>query len=125
MIRVTLLSLAMVGASAAVSPVAAGQTVIGAGVTSCGEWLRLRAFEGHEGHFQELASVYQLEAWIDGFVSGVNVTDEAGPDLLTSKPGGAALYAWIDNYCRSKPLDPVVTSVFALIKELRSRAERK
>jgi hypothetical protein len=82
------------------------QTIMGAGMISCGEWVRLRSFEGREGqHFQELASLYQVQAWVDGFVSGINSNidpaDTKGPDLLASKPGGVAMYAWMDNYCRS------------------------
>ena len=111
---------------AAHSPIS-GQTVMGAGTISCGEWLRLRSFEGRAGNFKERASLYQVHAWIDGFVSGINSriesADPKGPDLLASKPDSVALYAWLDNYCRSKPLNLVGEAVLALAKELESRAK--
>jgi hypothetical protein len=66
---------------------------------------------------------YQLEAWIDGYLSGFNVAKPSGPDVLASHPNGHALNAWVDNYCRSKPLEPIITAVHVLIKELQSRGE--
>jgi hypothetical protein len=119
-------SVAVAALVTAHSPVS-GQTVMGAGTISCGEWLRLRSFEGRAGNFKELASLYQIHAWIDGFVSGINLridlADTGGPDLLASRPDSVAMYAWLDNYCRSKPLNIVVDAVMALAKELQSRAK--
>lgn len=84
---------------------------MGAGTLSCGEWLRLRAFVGQEGHPAELATAYQLHAWVDGFISGANIGQ---PDLLASRPSSVAVYAWIDNYCRSNPLDNVAAAATIL-----------
>jgi hypothetical protein len=112
----------MIGTLATVSPVS-GQTIMGAGMISCGEWLRLRSFVSRGQNFKELASAYQAQAWVDGFISGFNYRDHIGPDLLASRPDGAAMYAWIDNYCRSKPLDFVASAVVGLVKELESRAQ--
>jgi hypothetical protein len=103
------------------SPVS-GQTVMGAGTISCGEWLRLRSFEGRAGNIKELASLYQAQAWVDGFVSGIN---SSGIDILASRPDSAALYAWMDNYCRSNPLNFVGAGAMALANELQSRAKYK
>ena len=127
MIRIGLLGLAILIAA---ENNTSAQTIMGAGMISCGEWVRLRSFEGREGqHFKELASLYQVQAWVDGFVSGTNSTsdpaDTKGPDLLASRPSSVAMYAWIDNYCRSKPLDPVASGVLSLTRDLRLRAERK
>ncbi len=124
MIRVTLLSLAIVGASAAVAPVEA-MIIMGAGTVTCGEWLRLRPSLGREGNLTDLGSLYQLQAWIDGYISGYNVGSNGQPDLLASRPESAALYAWIDNYCRSDPLGHIGEAADALAQALRSRAERK
>jgi hypothetical protein len=111
---------------AAASPISA-QTIMGAGTVSCGEWLRLRSFENNPGtNFKELASNYQLRAWIDGFLSGINVANSGrDADFLASTPDGAAMRAYVDNYCRSKPLGLVADAATALVKELQSRAERK
>jgi hypothetical protein len=123
MIRIALLVLTILIAEASAG---FAQTVYGAGTVSCGEWSRLRSFEGREGnHNREVASSYQARAWIDGFMSGIKVEKNDGPDFLASTPLGAAHYAWVDNYCRENPLDLMVTAAHALVKELRSRAARK
>src|SRR5262249_19854262 len=104
---------------------APAQTVMGAGMVSCGEWLRLRSFEGRGAeHSREIASLYQIQAWADGFVSGVNLQAAGAqtPDMLASQPTSSAIYAVIDNYCRANPLEPVVGGVMVLVKELRARA---
>ncbi len=49
--------------------------------------------------------------------------DEGEPDALIGTDF-AGLMAWIDNYCRAKPLEAVIVAANALLKELRSRAIR-
>ena len=41
-----------------------------------------------------------------------------GPHLLQSRPYGFALKARVDNFFRSKPLDPVASAAIALVEEL-------
>ena len=114
------------------APQVAAQTVVGGGMISCGEWLRLRSAEDKGGsNYRDLAANYQLRAWIDGFLSGANVgsgeaiaRDPRKPDFLSSHPDGASLYAFVDNYCRSKPLNLIVQAAEALMKELQSRQRR-
>jgi hypothetical protein len=78
--------------------------VMGAGMVSCGEWL-LRSAENQSGNGRDICSAYQAKAWIDGFLSGLNIASPAGsPDFLRSKPNDSALTAWMDNYCKSNPL---------------------
>lgn len=67
---------------------------------------------------------YRFQAWLTGFLSGVNVTI-SGPEILDPQTSMAALGAWMDNYCKSNPLDTTAQAGGALAKELRSRAERK
>ena len=45
-----------------------------------------------------------------------------GSDLLAAKPDDVALYSWIDNYCRDKPLNALGEAVFALKNDLAARA---
>jgi hypothetical protein len=45
----------------------------------------------------------QLQAWIDGFLSGSG--EEI--DFIAPKATEVAYYVWIDNYCRQNPLDLV------------------
>ena len=98
----------------------------GAGTVSCGEWLQFRSFEEKKGNAQLQLQVNSLrsQSWIDGYLSGVNVTSSGGPDIFASRPNGVAMYVWVDNYCRSKPLDKIAEAADGLIKELQSRAGR-
>jgi hypothetical protein len=88
----------------------------GAGKVSCAEWVQFRTTG-------DKPNSYQVEAWIDGYLSGYNVYD-SGADFLLSQPKSIALYAWIDNYCGSKPLDQIVQAASALRTELQSRTPR-
>jgi hypothetical protein len=96
------LALAAVGLIANVAWAANGvRTIYGAGTATCGEWQQQRS--SGSKHL-----VVQLEAWIDGFLSGYNFKSDA-TDFLATRPDGPAVayYAWIDNYCRQNPLDRV------------------
>jgi hypothetical protein len=92
--------------------------IFGAGTVRCGEWTRLRTLRN------DVASLYQLQAWVDGYVSGVNVArgEDGEPDFLASKPQGSALYAVIDNHCNVNPLDSVAEATLGLVRQLRERA---
>jgi hypothetical protein len=86
-------------------------TIIGTGY-SCGRWLQERALPQH-------GMRAQAEAWIAGYVSGINVAAGSG-DLLRDLDA-EAVYAWTVNYCRTSPLDPLNDAANALIFELRKR----
>lgn len=111
------------GVLLAANPVTMAQTIAGAGTISCGEWLRFRSFEDQSGHEGDRAKLFQLQAWVDGFVSGVNFARGGNPDILLSQPSFSALYAVVDNYCRTKPLDWVSSAAIALANELQARAK--
>jgi hypothetical protein len=100
------------------------QFIMGAGKTSCGDWLRYRSLLDRPENLKEVANSYQVQAWVDGFLSGFNVAKAGGPDILSSKPPAPDLYSWVDNYCRAKPLNVVGDAVLVLAKELESRALR-
>ncbi len=111
MIRITLLGLA----SALMSIAAAQDKMIyGAGTITCAEWQQYLTSGNKPASFQ-------AQAWIDGYLSGSNASGE-GPDFIAPKPTSVAYYAWIDNYCAQNPLNPLMTAVFKLEKELASRA---
>lgn len=99
------------------------QIIMGAGTISCGEWLQFRSAQTNNGNVQQVGAALQAEAWIDGFLSGFNTGKPPGSDLLQSQPNGFALNAWIDNYCRSKPLDAIASAAIALVKDLQQRAK--
>ena len=69
------------------------------------------------------ASSYQMQAWVAGFLTGYNIASATDPDFLgKSMPDKVAMYIWIDNYCRDKPLNIVAAAVMALKDELVARA---
>lgn len=105
-------SLLIVGAN-----VACAQNIFGAGTITCGDWLEYR-----DQHLKD--HEYQAQAWIDGFVSGANLSRPNGPDFLASRhPDGVDwIYAWIDDYCKAKPKDRLVAATFALVKDLQLQA---
>jgi hypothetical protein len=63
----------------------------------------------------------QLAQWISGYLSGLNMETDYPDALLGTDYNG--LMAWIDNYCRSNPLDKIVIAASRLFDELRSRAQ--
>jgi hypothetical protein len=115
MIRIALLGFAIATVTASVAS-AQNRMIYGAGMVSCGKWQQYRSSG-------DKPNSYQAQAWIDGFLSGYNSATD-GPDFLTPKPSSIAYYAWVDNYCKEKPLDELALAVFALKKELASRARR-
>ncbi|MCK1600823.1 hypothetical protein IVB02_05155 [Bradyrhizobium sp. 166] len=94
---------------------AAGRAIFGAGLVSCGEWQKFKTTN-------DRASLFQIQAWVDGFLSGQNLFAE-GSDFLVSKPNSTALYAWIDNYCAANPLDTIAKATVSLRGELETRAK--
>ena len=124
MIRIALLGLAIfIGGTSGIS--AQQRTTMGAGTLSCGQWLQNRSLAEHPGNSQELVATYQMDAWLDGYLSGTNVNVPNWPDIFTSRPSSIAMYAWVDNYCRSNPLDRISAAANALLAELLSRAKGK
>ncbi len=95
---------------------AGGKYIYGAGTISCAEWLNYRSTGNNPNS-------YQVQAWVDGFLSAYNLADDEHADFLISAPKAVASYAWIDNYCGPKPLDEVIQAVVALKKELQSRSQ--
>jgi hypothetical protein len=79
---------------------------------SCGSWTQARA--NHESYFHEV--------WISGFVSGANFARYLDDKIDVLKGvDDAALFAWLDNYCRPKPLDSFSIAATSLVNELRAR----
>ena len=119
--KAILVAIALMGATA--RPIFA-QTIKGSGNDSCGEWLQLRqAIAAQRATESQVVTLVMEQSWIDGFVSGLNATGVYGVDMLASKPG-EGMYVWVDNYCRSKPLDTVLDASLSLVKQLRSQGRR-
>lgn len=107
MIRILLLGLAMVISTA---DGASAKKIWGAGFSSCREWQDNRA---------NVVGLQQ-RSWIAGYLSGHNVASWGG-DFLEPKPDVDAMWTWIDNYCKNKPLAHLMDAVNALKDELEAR----
>jgi hypothetical protein len=88
---------------------------IGEGANSCGAW----TFERQQNSTK--SALYAT--WVLGYVSGQNA-DASTTNFLQGVDAGAIL-GWIDNYCRSNPLEKIVTAAGSLVVELVLRVERK
>jgi hypothetical protein len=80
---------------------------------SCGTWTQMRNTQQAQAY----------EYWVLGFLSGANF-HEGNTDFLQGLDINAAK-AWMDNYCRAKPLDTLTVAMVALMQELMDRVTRK
>jgi hypothetical protein len=105
---------------------AQGNVIFGQGKNSCGAWTQARQTRS--------VSAGLSAQWVAGYLSGMNT------QLNLSSPQNDSLYrqddpllgtdfdglmGWIDNYCMSHPLKPIVAAAQSLIDELRARAQRR
>jgi hypothetical protein len=93
------------------------RTMIGAGMEpTCGDWARVRLSEQRgSNNVRDLLRLYQMFAWVTGYLSGMNVTLQ-GPDFLSERTNAstAAIQGWMDNYCRANPLHSMAITAAAL-----------
>ena len=93
----TALCLGIILATAIIRP-ASAITIVGEGLNSCGSWIEERN-----------SSSYGLKAqWVAGFLSGVNMfanLQVTTNDALKQLGDMSAILVWMDNHCRSHPLD--------------------
>jgi hypothetical protein len=112
------LPLAIITAALAFCPVAqADQYMIkGVGGHSCGRWLSDR----QAGDYQAIGALTK-EAWVQGYITAYNEWAFQRPDV-TAGTDADGIFAWIDNYCASHPLDTVAVAIRRLLVSLdRSR----
>jgi hypothetical protein len=82
--------------------------VIGGSETSCGKWLVNR-----ERH------VFYLDGmWVLGYASGIAVANKRN---LLQGTDGEGVWAWMDNYCRTHPLENMLAVADALVWELSAK----
>jgi hypothetical protein len=62
------------------------------------------------------------EEWVLGFVSGANIYDDS-PEML-KQMDERAIFAWVDDYCRTHPVELVDDASFELTQELLRRTEQ-
>jgi hypothetical protein len=87
--------------------------IFGQGLNSCGAWTRARQTKSFDAGLSA--------QWVAGYLSGMNM-ETAAPNALAGTDF-SGLMAWIDNYCQSKPLDPIANATFMLMNELRARVQ--
>lgn len=91
---------------------AADAFLMGAGTSSCGQYLEARSAQN-----KEVNNIFQ--SWLHGYLSGVNTT-RASSNLTGIKrlPDGASVLAYMDKYCREAPLTDVWQGADKLLIEL-------
>ena len=112
-ISAALIPLLVAGAMTLTSAQAVVVNAVGFQNTSCGSWTQARA--NHQSA--------EMEFWAMGFVSGASFGRqlEVGTGILDSATDAQAIYSWIDNYCRSEPLELFPVAAANLVIELRAR----
>jgi hypothetical protein len=87
------------------------ETIVwGPGNSSCGDWLRDRQRDSW-------GSVVK-KAWLSGYVTAYN---NAYAGALIAGTDSEGMFAWVDNYCRSRPLDSIFQASNSLMLELVRR----
>jgi hypothetical protein len=93
--------------------------IFGQGMNSCGGWTQARQSRSVSGGLSA--------QWVAGYLSGMNVQstslDPQDDPLLGTDFDG--LMAWIDNYCRSHPLEAIAVAAGKLMDELQARVQRR
>jgi len=86
----------------------------GDGANLCRAWADARARHPQRGRL--------WEGWVLGFVSGANIYDDS-PEML-KEMDEHSIFAWVDDYCRTRPTELVDDAAFDLMKELLRRTEK-
>ena len=76
------------------------------GAASCGEWVAQRQKSG--------SLALTNTGWLIGFLAGLA---QAGGKEFPPALDNAAVYAWMDDYCREHPLKDTAAAAGVLVKE--------
>ena len=110
-VRVLLIAVAFLAST--VSGFAAEQRkVIGEGLRSCGAWTKERQAESPQSAL--------FATWVLGYVTGMNWVDYSEPDFLM-KTDAFGILAWVDNYCRTHPVDTINRAASEVVEFLKTR----
>jgi hypothetical protein len=96
------------------TPVFAVDASVVRGASSCGEWVAQRKKSDH--------LALSNAAWLVGFLSGLSLA--SGKDLLAGRDN-AALYSWMDNYCKEHPLQDTASGARVLLEEASRKGAGK
>jgi hypothetical protein len=94
---------------------AQGKLIFGQGINSCGSWTDSRPRRNLNAGLSA--------QWVAGYLSGLNINSKL-PDALEGTDFDGIM-AWIDNYCRSSPLESIGTAAGKLMEELELRRRQR
>lgn len=108
--------------AAVARPAAAAQAtdtiaIWGIGQISCGRFVQER--ERGAGAYGPFDATFRQ--WLLGFLTALNWSDPERPDLLAGTDAEGAML-WVENHCRSQPLDTFFDAALALRRELVGKA---
>ena len=85
----------------------------GAGAIPCGKWISERATGGHN----------MALAWVMGFMSSYNhyVRSSSKRNGVFGEIDHNSIALWMDNYCKSNPLESVYSGSDKLIEEMNEK----
>jgi hypothetical protein len=89
-------------------------TMLGVQNVTCGTWTQERQVRSQTS--------WLLGEWVLGFLSAVNATGHQNNDLLAGKDHNG-IYGWIENYCKTFPLQQFPAAVYALLDELQHNGD--
>jgi hypothetical protein len=90
-----------------------GRDYFGVGGQSCGSWIDAR----------KTNNTSRQGSWLLGYLSALNVWGVIGRKDALSGTDAAGLYAWMDRYCQSHPVETIATGAGVLARELDQRAQ--
>jgi hypothetical protein len=85
----------------------------GVGGDSCGTWTAARASN----------NTSRQGSWLLGYLSALNLWGVIGQKDALAGTDATGLYAWMDGYCQSHPVDTIATGAGVLARELDHRAQ--
>jgi len=92
----------------------------GSGQDSCSAWTQGRSATTDEARY---ASQSRID-WISGFFTAVNFFAEPSGSLHGGIDDRDGMIAWIDNYCRANPADPLFVAATDLVFDLRNNPRK-
>jgi hypothetical protein len=90
-----------------------GRDYFGVGGQSCGTWIEARKVNNTFGH----------GSWLLGYLSALNLWGVIGRKDALSGTDADGVYAWMDRYCQSHPLETIARGAAELARQLDQRAQ--
>ena len=87
-------------------------SILGPKPNSCGTWVKERNARNTQ--------IY--ETWVLGFLTGANIFGGSNTDFLKGLDA-EAIFAWIDNYCKTHPSENLSKSAVTLTHKLNNHTK--